>query len=1281
VLTPRQIFLFLLGLCGIAAVIYTYSIALGGINGLPILPEKYLARVNPDSPQIPQGPYVSPVEVQLERAFGAKCPELENPAYKTKIELRDRGLVFAAGPIPEIKEPTKRVKISPMSVAIFSKQNDKDKSETAEIMTLHSDEAILEYDKPIKSRTEILKNEAKLIGVELISNSSAQYRDLRKGRIIVTHNQRSNDPSRWLIVRTDGPVYYQTSEAGKPLSPDVPMIRTSAKIEIINRSNMPKPLWSEQLFALASDPNDPHANTVVADMILGNRVPPPTVIANGLKMYFSPEPAQAVEPGKPAKPASQSNRLSRIEFNEQVHFSIWMDKSEGFPTASPKADNRPLPIANSAAVNPVAANPATVNPANPLAPNSAISTASNSLNSSTSSSGSKTLKQEPPIALAGAAGVLVGSAYIAQMKQNATLLTIDTLGPFKYDAINHTARFESAAIAQGNQVNYVQVERNSANGTRDTLDCKVLDIVFDNNSDSPTANAPGNQSGIKSLHARGDHVHIKSESDQMTALGTELFYESDRKSGKSSLIFRGNPIEAVRGLHLLKTAAGLPSELIFTSTPGPIGPDKKPITITNAIIRGPGSIALHDPASNGNTITATWATSFTQTKELINGRNLDLFVFDGGKFVDTKAGFELSGEVLKLWLENNSSQMSDTKQAVPYQLMAIKNVHANSPDFIIEESDLLTVWFKQGQKIVPRETVQANKQSSKNQGIASIPNVQDNQPLAIQPPKMPGQTANNQPNTQQPTKAEPVAKKPNPLRLTAKTIDAWILRSPVDQSSQSKAGQDKVALANGNQQDKADKADQANQVKYELEKAICIEKVDAHQPPEDTKKFQRGLDLRGHKLTLERQTIQDLSGFAVELIAAKDELAEFHHENTSLIGPKIYVDQLKNYVRVFGRGGMKMPAGSSLSGTGLGKPDLAKADDKAVIQASVNNPKKESAEMKIEWLEGMEFRGADGFAVFLGKVQAEQETTPINGQENSPDAVWGKAYLLCHKLTVRFDRPIYFNQFRKPNEARPANDNPKISQAYCQPEADEDSASPNRVDQKVFFEEQQIRRDNSVVKKQRVRAGSLDFRSADVGGGTLLGSGPGEVRTMQMGTKENKPGVPNASTTNNSSQDNSSQEMKLTVVNFKTGMKMEDNGNKYQTATFEGDVRAHSIPTTEFERTVELHSQLPERSITITAEDKLALSTYKPASGKVEQKMIADGNAQFKSDEYRGRASKIRFDGNLMTLEGSNNRLAVVEQVGNSNTGRSATPARKLVYDVVEKRIQIIDGATGAISR
>ena len=80
---------------------------------------------------------------------------------------------------------------------------------------------------------------------------------------------------------------------------------------------------------------------------------------------------------------------------------------------------------------------------------------------------------------------------------------------------------------------------------------------------------------------------------------------------------------------------------------------------------------------------------------------------------------------------------------------------------------------------------------------------------------------------------------------------------------------------------------------------------------------------------------------------------EVHNEGTSLIGPKIVVDQLHNVAIIEGRGSVVIPSSSGITGAEL----------------------KSSEPVVIHFRDRMKFQAALKIAEFFGKVSASQTGT------------------------------------------------------------------------------------------------------------------------------------------------------------------------------------------------------------------------------------------------------------------------------------------------------------------
>src|SRR5437016_4744810 len=141
--TPKRVLLLAIGFALFSAAYLVYAHFLGGINGLPPLPESYGPIKNGDADRrILKEPRENEADQKLRIAFGPDCDEVKN--RNIKVELQSRGMVLAA---QEIKFLDGRVKLTPFSLAIFGKDGDANKF--PEINTVQCKEATLTFDKPV----------------------------------------------------------------------------------------------------------------------------------------------------------------------------------------------------------------------------------------------------------------------------------------------------------------------------------------------------------------------------------------------------------------------------------------------------------------------------------------------------------------------------------------------------------------------------------------------------------------------------------------------------------------------------------------------------------------------------------------------------------------------------------------------------------------------------------------------------------------------------------------------------------------------------------------------------------------------------------------------------------------------------------------------------------------------------------------------------------------------------------------------------------------------------
>jgi lipopolysaccharide export system protein LptA len=277
-----------------------YARFLGWIDGLPEMPDDLLARMAAND-QPPDISY-TPVETKLQQAFGQDCAEI---GYSFKIEMRARGMVLAAHDIGIDAEG--RVKLSPFSLAMFKVRP----GQSPEINTVHSDVALLTFERPVKTLAEI--GERRIVGCELESDPHTLSHDPRRGMIFVVNNRSTPTTDDDLVLETPGPVYYrEAAQANLPLDKARPQIWTAAAVRMVDHRNAPDST---------------------------------TITAQGMQIFLavdSPEQQQKNAQAQKAKSKSSSvSGVRRVILPSNVAMNLWMDPKEGFLATGAKPQQPP----------------------------------------------------------------------------------------------------------------------------------------------------------------------------------------------------------------------------------------------------------------------------------------------------------------------------------------------------------------------------------------------------------------------------------------------------------------------------------------------------------------------------------------------------------------------------------------------------------------------------------------------------------------------------------------------------------------------------------------------------------------------------------------------------------------------------------------------------------------------------------------------------------------------------------------------------------------------------
>lgn len=211
--TPKRILLLTLGFAVFLTAYFGYGRALGRIDGLPPLPEKYwpINEVVHPPPPGPQTPLPPPILAKLQQAFGPGCDET---GWPIKLEVRSKGIVLAA---KDFHIDGQKVTLKPLSMALFGKANG---GPIPEINTIRAGNAELIFDGPVTNPLEMGKR--KILQAELSQG------------VLLTNNRRTlpRDDDISLSI-PHGTVSYLESQHH---------IWTEAPVEMRDEQSKPQPM-------------------------------------------------------------------------------------------------------------------------------------------------------------------------------------------------------------------------------------------------------------------------------------------------------------------------------------------------------------------------------------------------------------------------------------------------------------------------------------------------------------------------------------------------------------------------------------------------------------------------------------------------------------------------------------------------------------------------------------------------------------------------------------------------------------------------------------------------------------------------------------------------------------------------------------------------------------------------------------------------------------------------------------------------------------------------------
>ncbi|MFN6049922.1 MAG: LptA/OstA family protein [Planctomycetia bacterium] len=363
---------------------------------------------------------------------------------------------------------------------------------------------------------------------------------------------------------------------------------------------------------------------------------------------------------------------------------------------------------------------------------------------------------------------------------------------------------------------------------------------------------------------------LTSDEEKLEAHGNDFYYDAKN----STAILKGTPemwaLKEGNLLHALEMS--IQDHKADPKIPGAKGFQK-------AVAKGPGWIDIKEKdKKQQKPVRASWKDQLISNRE----DNMDVLTLVGdAKFLDPGHDQQLSGDSIKVWLKSPEAQkLENSKESNPapspsmgkrlHRVEAIGNVSADSKDLIIRDSGRLAVWFKnmQVENAIPTSNP---LQDGTKVGATNAINPTPQEKAPINP--IPNNLSLNQGKANNQTDN----KKPRPIHLNARSIEAWVQQV--------------------NNKNKVEK--------LWTEGSVSV-KQDSEKPGE------KGVDVKGDTLQL---TAHPEGNFLV----VTGDLAQLRMDHMFIVGPEVNIDQSTNKAWVNGVGAMQMESTTNFQGNKLGK--------------------------------------------------------------------------------------------------------------------------------------------------------------------------------------------------------------------------------------------------------------------------------------------------------------------------------------------------------------------------
>jgi lipopolysaccharide export system protein LptA len=1032
-----------------------------------------------------------------------------------------------------------------------------------EINTIKGDRAWLTFDRPVFTAQDM--NGRKVTGAELVGN------------IDIVNNRRTPERTDDLVLHINhGPVYYKESTH---------LIWTEDRISVLDQQSTPKPTQ---------------------------------VRGKGMEVELLTE--APAKPGAPARKAKQENisGVKRITIPADVEMYLYVEPNR---SGMPGGDREPAK-SDDKAPKPAPAKPA--------------------------------------------------------VEEEKAEIIIRTPGRFRYDfnKDHDLATFDVPAVDPKHPARSpedVTVVRHMPKlNTDDHLFCKHLELRLRRKESAPAAKpgqpksaapagkAPEQGLEIERAVATGGpkEVVITSDTEKLSAEGDEFIHDARQQL----TILRGKPeMQADREGSIIRAP-----ELCIQELPVPDGvkgPNGKVRTYQQVTAKGPGVVHMYDRDKKKAEDHASWTETLTSardadTKAWCPDGPLDLLVLTGSaRFWNDEQGSSLQGDTLKVWVMPREpegdpaakSQPASQPAPRPRRVDAIGHVFSNSRELIIHDTSRLKIIFKdappgalppaapntsmpptdRAAPAAPRATGDSARAVPQDTKPAdpSARRLPDGSPPPRSDPKAPATT--EEPRPAQPPKTEAVKaeEEPRPMYLSARTIDATVLRAENKNLGDKKdAAQNRLPGSNG------------PGTKDILEKLWCEGRVHVRQAGDPTKPEDKGVDIKGSTLDLTWRPEGNLLIVSADDKASQpnenwDDLAQMLVNNLYIIGPEIAVDQKDNTVAVEGSGAMMMESATTVAGT----------------------VKKEPVPLTIHWTKSMLFTGKS--AMFQGEIQAEQENSRM----------------ACEALTVFFDRAISLKEGGKATNGEKGEKPPRVETMVC--------------DRKVLIEEATPETDPKTGKPvieaktgrpklgsyKRISAPTVEVETSEKAAADLKdanklrASGPGKVWLFQRGADPLASADPPGSkpATKPAKKPDDEDEMKLTYVEYGKSMLGNSQTGKIN---FWGGVRALNMPGDDPSAEIDLDAmlaqfQLPKGATYLTS-DQLEVIGEKGPDGKTYQKMTATRRVWVKANEYEASCDTLHFDESKDSIAfyGNENGMATLTRRLKKGGPEEAFKGKVIIY-------------------